>query len=944
MKYLRSLAAFLLAISLAACVQQVTPPATARPQVTWPFEASDVPVDTAFRFGKLDNGLRYVIRQNTQPAGTALVRMVVDSGSLAENEEERGYAHFVEHMAFNGSTNVPEGEMIKLLERKGLAFGADTNASTGFERTTYKLDLPRNDPELLATALMLMRETASELTFSEQAVERERGVVLAEMRDRNTYVMRELEDRLQFTDPDALYVSRLPIGTTEALNAANGEKLRAFWQREYVPANTTLTVIGDFAPDLVEAAIRERFADWAAAPLPARPDPGPVDPSRKDQTDIYIDPALSERVSATRNGRWLDEPDSVATRRENLLRQIGYAIVNRRLERLSRQDKAPFRSAGFGTGKTFKAGRATNLIVDVGDGEWRRGLVTAAVEYRRALKFGFTEAEVAEQLANIRTATENAAASTDTRSNGALTALILNALADEAVPSTPQNALERFLAFMPEITPDKVLAALKREAVPLDKPLLRFRGRKEPEGGAQAIRAAWNEAMATPLERGTQAELGAFAYTDFGEPGTVVEDETDPRLGIREIRFANGLRLNLKSTALEKETIRVELNLDGGRMLDTRDNPLATAMIDMLPDGGLGKHSQDDLQSILAGRSVGFSITAEGETFTSAARTTPRDLELQLMLLAAALTDPGYRPEGEENYRRNIANYFARKDATPTGALASEIGGILSDKDPRFTLQPQADYRALTFARLRDAIGDRFAHGAIELALIGDLDEEQAIALVAKTLGAIPARETEFQPYAENRARSFTSDRRPRVIRHTGPADQALLRLTWPTRDDSDPVDTLRLQLLERIVRIELTDTLREKLGKAYSPQASSTPSRHYRGYGTFDLTASVDVADIDATRQAIEETIARLRASPVDDDMMSRARQPLLESYDNMLKTNLGWLVLADRAQSRSDRIDRYLNARKLLESFTGQDIQAMAQRYLGKDVGLEVLVLPKE
>jgi zinc protease len=156
----------------------------------WAFETSDVPVDPGFTFGTLPNGMRYVLRENHTPANTVLVRLRIGSGSLEETDEERGLAHFVEHMAFNGSTRVPEGEMVRLLEREGLAFGADTNASTGFETTTYKLDLPRSDPKLIDTALMLMRETASELTISAEAVARERGVILAEKRDRTTYARR----------------------------------------------------------------------------------------------------------------------------------------------------------------------------------------------------------------------------------------------------------------------------------------------------------------------------------------------------------------------------------------------------------------------------------------------------------------------------------------------------------------------------------------------------------------------------------------------------------------------------------------------------------------------------------------------------------------------------------------------------------------------------------
>ncbi|MEL6542107.1 MAG: insulinase family protein, partial [Pseudomonadota bacterium] len=164
--------------------------ASAVEEPNWPFEESDITVDSGYTFGQLDNGMRYILRQNATPEGTAVVRMRIDSGSLDETDEEQGLSHYLEHMAFNGSKGIPEGEMIKLLEREGLAFGADTNASTGFEAITYMLNLPRNDEDLLDTALMLMRETVSELTIAQDAVDRERGVILAERRDRRNFAQR----------------------------------------------------------------------------------------------------------------------------------------------------------------------------------------------------------------------------------------------------------------------------------------------------------------------------------------------------------------------------------------------------------------------------------------------------------------------------------------------------------------------------------------------------------------------------------------------------------------------------------------------------------------------------------------------------------------------------------------------------------------------------------
>lgn len=935
----------LLPFLLVACAPQVdrvssvTPP----PAPVWAFEGSDVPLDPAYRFGRLDNGMRYVIRHNATPQGTAMVRMEIAAGALDEAEDERGYAHFVEHMAFNGSTNVPEGEMVRLLERHGLAFGADTNAATGFDSTVYMLDLPRNDPALLDIALMLMRETASELTFDAEAVARERGVVLAERRDRMTWQFRNLEDQLNFINPGSRYTQRLPIGTEQALNAATTEHLRQFWRREYVPAQTTLVIVGDFAPDAVEAAIRARFSNWQAAPAEPQPDAGPIDFADSRRTDIYLDPAMTERVIASRHGPWIDGPDSIAQRREEVLRQIGYAIVNRRLLRITRQPDPPFRGAGLGTARIFKEGRTTNLIVDTVDGKWQPGLTAAVAEYRRALRDGFTAAEVAEQVANIRNAQRNEAQLADTRSNSALMQAVFALLRDDRVPTPPQGSLERLEAFIPQITPQAVLSALKREAVPLADPLLRFQGKAAPTGGEKALRAAWDAAMHARIARTGEVAAATFAYTDFGTPGAVASDTREPLLGIRTVRFANGVRLNLKRTEIERDRVLVQVEIDGGDRLATRDSPLATELVPFLPAGGLGKHSSDDLQTITAGRSVGVGLANTPETFASGTTTTVRDLEFQLQLMTAFLNDPGLRPEGEVQFRLQINNFFAQMNATPGAALTNAIGGILSDGDPRFTLQKPDDYRTLTFAGMRGPVLDRFGKGALEIGIVGDIDEDKAIALVAATLGTLPPREPEFGAYPEQRQRSFTADRSRRIVRHTGAPDQAMIRMTWPTRDDADPVDNRRFALLERVVRIRLTENLRERLGKAYSPTASSDLSRSYDGYGTFWVLASVDVHELAATRAAILETIADLRDAPISEDTLQRARQPLLEAYDNSLKSNRGWLSLVARAQSEADRIDRFTKARDRLAAITPAELQALARQYLGADRAVEVNVLPQ-
>jgi zinc protease len=914
----------------------------AAPAPVWAFEASDVPVDPGYTFGQLGNGMRYIIRRNATPEGTALVRLRVDSGSLAEREDERGLSHYLEHMAFNGSKGIPEGEMVKLLEREGLAFGADTNASTGFESITYMLNLPRNEPALLDTALMLMRETASELTIAQEAVERERGVILAERRDRAGFQQRNFEDNVAFIAPQALYAERLPIGTIGVLESAGAANIRGLYQRTYVPANAVLVVVGDLPVETVEAAIRARFGDWAAGPAPAKPVAGPIDVARKGLTDIYLDPALSEDITISRLALWRDEPDTIANRETSLVQRIGYGIINRRLARLARGGDAPFRGASYGTGDLFEDARITSLSVSSADGEWKKGVLAAVREVNEALTYGFTRAELDEQLANLRTAYQDAVKAAETRSHPTFVGAALALASDERVPSTPQWQLAQFERIAPSLTPEAVWNAVKADAVPLDDPLIRFTGRTAPEGGEAGLRSAFAEALALPIKAPADSGALAFAYQDFGPPGTIISDTTEPRLGLRLIRFANGTRLTLKQTPIREDRIAFTLAVDGGDLMNTREAPLQVALVDSLALGGLGRHSQDELSSVLAGRSVGFGLASATDVFTTSGNTTKRDLALQMQVLAALLTDPGYRPEGEERFRKGIDNYFATLDSTPGRALGTALGGILSDNDPRFTLQPKEAFFALDYAKLQAAIGDRLAKGAIELALAGDFDEGEAIAAVAATFGALPAREAEFVPREEARIRSFTATRGPRVITHKGEADQALLQWTWPTTDDSDLAETLRLGLLARVARIALTEKLREELGQAYSPSAGASNSRQYRDYGTFTLSVSVDVAQADATRAAVAAVLAALHDAPPSADMIERARRPLLEEYDNALKDLGGWISLAARAQSDPERIDRWFAAPDVIRAITPAELQATAAKWLASGAAVEVAVVP--
>lgn len=926
-----------------APVDRAAPVEPSNPQTpaakAWGYADSDVPVDPAIRFGVLPNGMKYALLANSTPKDSVALRMRFDVGSFAEADDQRGLAHFLEHMAFNGSTHVPEGEMIKLLERKGLAFGADTNASTGFDQTVYKLDLPNASDDLLDTGLMLMRETASELTIAAEAVDRERGIILSERRARDTFQLRNLVDQLEFQMPGMAAVRRLPIGTEEVIRTAPAERLRDLYDRYYRPERATLVLVGDFDVAAVEAKIKARFADWQGRGA-AGTDPkiGTIDYARPTAADDFIDPAIQDSVSITMFKPWVDEPDSRAKRARHLAEEIGEAIVSRRLAKIALDEDSPILAGGFSEAAGWKIFDQVSVGAVAKEGAWADALKIAEQELRRAIEHGFTRAEVDEQVAIRRTALRNAVAGATTRRSEALADVLVRAAEGDFVVLHPETSQILFEAAAPSLTAEAVSAAFRARVDGLSAPLVRVTAKQPVEGGAEAVLAAFDAARAEAVAPPADTVAAAFAYDDFGTPGRVVSDETVADLGIRRIRFANNVMLNIKRTDFQKDRVYLSLRVDGGNLLATRDDPTKVSLAGSLTLGGLQAHSRDELRSIFAGRTVSPAFGSGSDAFGGSALTSPEDFALQAKLMAAFLTHPGYRADGLALIRRVLPQQYAANDATPGAVIGRDVGGILANDDPRAQTPPLERVMALDWDQLKPAIADSFAHGAIEIGVVGDMDEQAAIDAIAASFGALPERRPAFDARAEARIRQFAVDRSERTLIHKGPAEQAELRVYWPARDDSDLGEAMRLSLLSRVMRLKLTEELRERLGESYSPVAGASLSDEFPGFGHLFAASNVDFQHLQTTRAAIFVIAKELRDKPIDDDLLDRARRPLLESMTKARRENSYWLNYVADATSKAARLDRSRRSIAEVEAATPGDLQTLARRYLADDKALVI------
>ena len=936
----------LIAMAAPLAAQEVEARVAATPQTAetaWGNPIHDIAPDTNVTYGVLENGMRYAIMHNERPEKGVVLRFGFDVGWVDEEDDELGLAHFIEHMAFNGSTNIPEGEMIKLLEREGLAFGADTNASTGFEDTIYKLDLPRNDGELFDTALMLMRETASELTIAADAVDRERGVIQSETRTRNNFQIRRFKDFFKFVAPDTRYSARFRAdGTVENIDAVPAERLRELYARYYRPDNAALVIVGDVDVAEVEAKVRDVFGDWEK---PAQAidyvDGGAIDLNRGPAAANFVDPDVPYLVVIQRYAPYREPVSTVAEFRRSMLSSLGRAMVNRRFEQIRNAPDAPIISGGLSGGDFFRLVDESSVTLQAKEGEWQQALAIGEQEWRRAFEHGFTEAELAEQIANFTRSFRNNAEQQNTRQSAALAGGILGTAKTGLLFTTPQTNYELWQAFAETVTPEMVHSVFREENA-LSPALVHVSTKEAIEGGEQAILDVLAASQATPVEAPAAVEVASFGYTDFGTPGEVVSDTMVEDLGFRQIRFANGVMLNLKPTDFEEGKLRYSVRIGSGQ-LSLPDDGIATGMFmsTSLANGGLGKHSYDEIRRIMAGRNVSSGILVGGNQFGASGSTTMDDLALQMQLTTAFLTDPGFREEALTRWLSILPPFLAQTDATPQSVAQFKLAKIISDNNPRFGFPPEEELKAVTLERARALVAEQFASAPIEIAVVGEIDEDEVIAAVASTFGALPERATTLQPFSAARKASFTSRREPVTLTHAGAPDQALAMAYWPTTDDDDAQEEATMRLLAGVMRLQLLEEIREKLGASYSPGAGSSMSDTYDGYGTFSTSVVVAPDDADRVFATVSQIARDLRDAPVDADLLDRARKPMLESLTQQRTQNGYWLGMLSEAQLGADRLDRYRTYEQRLKNVTPEMMQAAAARYLTEDDMLRISIV---
>jgi zinc protease len=909
----------------------------------WPHENSDLRPDPAAVWGRLDNGLRYVLLPNTTPKDRVSLRLHVAAGSLMEDEDQRGLAHFLEHMAFKGSRNLPAGDLVQYLERLGMAFGADTNAHTGFESTVYQLELPTSDAAMLDRSLMVLRETADRLLIPEAELEKERGVVLSEKRMRDTASSRAMEANIEFMLPGSRVPQRVPIGLDSVISGAPRQRLVDFYRKWYVPSRLTLIAVGAIEPREFEALIRRHFADLPAATEAANPDLGTIAP-RGFETRVHYDAEGRCNISLETVKPIGDRRDTKASRREELNRYLANGVITRRLATLALQPDPGFLDAGAQSDDFLHLVELGYVAVNCRAEQWQRALAVGETQLRKALTFGFTSAELEEQKKTLLTTLQERARGAATRESPDIANDLAEQLDSGEVFTHPADELALLEEQMQQVTPGTALAAL-RAVWGNGDPLVFVSGPMKldaPEATvAQVYRASRAQAVAPPADNAVQK----FAYESFGVPTPIEERRVASPLGVVQLRFGNNVRVNLKPTRFEANTVLIAARIGGGRLDLPADKPGLKQLADSaFVSGGLQAHGLDEINRMTAGHSVAVGFDAEDDAFVLSGRTTPEDLALELKLLAAYVLAPGYRSEALDRFRQSLPNLYQNLERTPIGMLQKEVARYVRSGDPRFGYPDETQLRSRTFEELRAALARPLAKGYLELSLVGDFDLEQAIDAVRATFGSLSARDAAKPDYARQRQVKFPPGGPLRTFSFDTTDPKALAIVYWPTTDFSNISEVRRLFVLARVIGNRLIERARNEQGLTYTAQGDHAPSQAFPGFGF--LYALVD-APPDKARMLSEEIRAigaDVQRNGVTQDELERARNPVVSELKRLLETNSYLLnAIVSGSQERPERLERAQTSVSELRSLTVEDLNAVAKKYLLPERAVPVVIVPK-
>lgn len=917
--------------------------------VTGPTAARQAPVDTlpldpAVITGTLPNGLRYYVRRNIRPANRAELRLAVNAGSILEDEDQLGLAHFAEHMAFNGTRNFAKQALVDFIEGIGMRFGAHLNAGTSFDETVYQLRVPTDTGGLLRRGVQILEDWAGGVTFDSVEVEKERGVVIEEWRLGQGAENRMLQKQLPVLFRGSRYADRLPIGTRESLASFRQAALRRFYRDWYRPDLMAVVAVGDFDVDSMVTILREHLGRLPARPG-ARTRPDYTVPARQEAATAI---ATDREATGTQASIYFLRPGghdaSVATYRRALVGRLYASMLNDRLYELSQKPNPPFIAAGGGEGGFVRNSRVFSLGAAVPDTAIRSGLEAVLVEAERVEQHGFLASELERAQRDLLRRYEQAHAERDKTESGTLAEeYVRHFLEGEPSPGIVKE-FQLVQELLPGITLTEVNQAA-REWLALPDRVLLVNAPEKPElqvpQGSEllALLDAVRDRPVVPyVEAVSDAPLVAADL-----PLTPVASETrDTVLGTVRWVLGNGATVIVRPTDFKADEVLLSAFSPGGTSLAPDSLFLAARFSSQLVQlGGLGDFPEVDLQKKLAGKAVrvGAYIGTYEEGLSG--RASPRDLETLFQLTYLHFTAPRADPDAFAAFRANVGAALANRSASPTVAFQDTLSVTLSRHHPRSQPITPAIVDSFDLDRSFRIYRDRFADAAdFTFVLVGNVAIDSVRPLVRRYLGNLPAlRRAEGWRDVGIRMPEGLVERE--VRRGVEPKAQTQIVLSGPMTYDRR--ERFLLGALAEVLEIKLREALREDLGGTYGVSVDAAPARVPREQFSLSIGFGSDPDRVPQLVETVRAHVDSLRQHGPDEKEIAKVRETILRTHETQLRENGYWMSRLAAAVRDGDDPRTILDPSDLLALLTRDRLRQAAAIYLDRRNLVRVTLLPE-
>ncbi len=908
-----------------------------------------LPIDPQLRYGKLENGLTYYIRYNKQPEQRADFYIAQNVGSILEEENQRGLAHFLEHMAFNGSKNFPGKGMDRFTESIGMRMGENLNAYTSFDETVYMLrNVPVTSEEIIDTCLLILHDWSGFLSLTDSMIEKERPIIREEWRTDQDAQTRIWQQQLPVTFPGNRYGERLPIGTIDVINNFKPEELRAYYHKWYRPDLQAVIIVGDIDVDKVEAKVKEMYSD---IPMPVNAAPReefPVADNKEPLVSIAKDKEASNLIlylfyKHDKMPRELTA--TVAGLINDYVQSVSATMINDRLDELTQQAEPPFiyAEAGDGNYMVARTKGAWTVAAIVKEGEVESTIATLVEETERVRRYGFTASEYERARMNVLKGYETAYNERNNQKNGAYVSEYVNhftkggyipgiemeyMLINQIAPSIPVEEINRYVQSL--IQEDNIVISLTGP----DKEGLSFPTEEE-------LLAFFREAQKTQVEPYQETVSDEPLISELPVPGKIVEVNEDPLFGTTVMKLSNGVKVILKHTEFKKDEIRMTATSPGGSTL-FGENDLYNLKVfnDVIGLGGWGNFSAIELGKKLAGKQVSCSTSLGLDNESVNGSSTPVDLETLFQLIYLSFTAPRADLEAYTSFETRMKAQLQNLKLNPMVAFNDTITKALYMDNLRAErIQPE-DFGKINYSRILEMYRERFADASdFVFTFVGNVDVEQMRPYLEQYLATLPsiARKEEANVGQVPAIRKGNYTNHFQIKQET---PKASVLHVFSGEMDYALENIITATMLKQILDLVYTEKIREEEGGTYGVSTSLRISSFPKGETILQIYFDTDPEKKEGMNQIVRNELGKIaEAGPRSEDYQ--------KTVDNMLKRhaenkqeNAYWLNILDNYYYRG--LDAYTDYISILQSITPDKIQGFAKKLLDQGNSIEVVMEP--